>query len=131
MYLHGLRDIFTDEAQATGDPVLIASSEGYGGYGGYGGDISTAPSTTGPTASMDWTRLIGTAITTWGNVTVAKRNADTQVALASRGYPVASYYNPMTGSYVYPGAAAAAPMTGTTLLLIAAAAAATFFLLKD
>lgn len=134
MYLHGLKDIFTDEAQAAGDPWLTQQSEGdvWGGGGPvYGGVV--APSSQPPTDNSDWTRVISSAITTFGNFATAKLQSKTAIATAPYSNRYAPYYLPgSTGAY---GGASPSPFTystglsGTTILLGAAAIAA-FLLLR-
>ena len=133
MYLKGLGDIFTDEAQATGDAGLTQASEGMpvGGWDWSAGSVSLpVPSTQPPTDGTDWTKLVSTALTTWSNFAIAKEQS--KAAIATAPYRVYSPYATLTpGGAVYPGYASASPLSGSTLLIGAALVVAAFLFMKD
>lgn len=131
MYLNGLADIFDQAAAESGDPALIEQAAG-SPVGGFDIPVPSTPdvvaSSQSPTNNADWTKLISTAITTWGNFAVAKTQADTAVKTAPyRVY--APYGYTASGAPVASPLGISAPISGTMIVLGAAAIAA-FLLLK-
>lgn len=92
----------------------------------------TAGSTAPPTDNVNWTGVVSSAITAWGNLETAKLNSKTQIATAPYNSP---YYRPgytmtPTGQLMpVQGSAFAFPMG--TLILIAAALAAVYLISKE
>ena len=128
MYLGGLNDVFTDEAQATGDAGLTQTAQGYD-WGASGAGSVPVPSVDAPTSNVDWTKLVSTALTTWGSFQTAKLQADTAVKTA----PYRIYSTYPGGGYAYPAGAplvGAAPLSGSSLLILGALAVAAFIFLK-
>ena len=133
MYLHGLKK--------------LAEYDEYGnvdmGYGVTGQDLPAPPpaeyggviaaSSQPPTDNSDWTRVISSAITTFGNFATAKLQSKTAIATAPYSSPYRSYYLPGS-SGVYAGTSPtpfnySTGLSGTTIL-IGAAAIAAFLLLR-
>lgn len=95
-------------------------------------DPLPAPSSTPPTDNVNWTGVVSSAITAWGNLETAKLNSKTAIATAPYSSP---YYRPgytltPTGQLMpVQGSAFAFPMG--TLILIAAALAAVYLISKE
>lgn len=86
-------------------------------------------SNTPPTNNADWTGIVSTAISTWGNLETAKLNSQTQIATAPYQYGYARPASSVPASYnmLAPGAGIS---TGT-LILLGAAAVALILMMKD
>ena len=130
MYLHGLKK--------------LAEYDEYGnvdmGYGVTGQDLPASPpaeyggviaaSSQPPTDNSDWTRIVSSAITTFGNFATAKLQSKTAIATA----PYTNRYAYLPGSAGYLPGATPSPfaytpaLSGTTILVGAAAIAAFIFL---
>jgi len=115
MYLNGLGKL--------GDDSAYYDYNDYESYPTGSGESLPAPSDTGPTQSIDWTGLIGKAISAYGNVKVAEASQPQQIApsrIVSPAPAVRPVYSPFSGSL---------PGTGG-LLAIAGAGALAWFLLS-